>query len=321
MLTMLSIILILNFFSLLSCSAKSISSTNQANENLQIIIIGDWGIYDFMQGNEKVARGMALWAEDNDPAWILTVGDNFYPKGLRSPTDPQVDSKWRNMYTNESLVDLVWHITLGNHDYGDWEGEEWNEVELGKIEPRWSLPHLWYDFVETRGDFSAHFIIIDTESFTKAIERNNYTEMIPWFETVLHESTADWKFVVGHRHIFSAGDHGPVTSSLYNAFVGLMEANNVDAYICGHDHNVQHIQHESGVGMDYIVSGNGGAGIYLHSQENEDHIKEFYQHDTHFFQALYGFVTLELSRENAKFDFWNKDAELQYTYTRTKTRS
>lgn len=291
--------------------------SGNAEDLLKIIIVGDFG-ETVLQGQEKVAASMAAWAETNEPDWILSVGDNFYPKGIRSTTDPQIDFKWRNMYSNDSLADLNWQIILGNHDFGDWDGVEWNQIELGKIEPRWIIPHLWYDFTVTRSNFSAHFIIIDTESFTKSIESNNYTDMLPWFDRVLHESTADWKFVVGHRHIFSAGDHGPVTSSLYNVFVPKMEQYNVDAYICGHDHNLQHMQQESKTGLDYILSGSGGAGLYLYKQANADHIKTYYGIDSMFFKSVYGFTTLTLSSQSAVFDFYNKDDEVLYTYTRNK---
>ena len=53
-----------------------------------------------------------------------------------------------------------------------------------------------------------------------------------------------------------------------------MEKHSVDAYLCGHDHNLQHMRNSSGLGMDYILSGAGGAGLYRYDQDNVDFILE-----------------------------------------------
>jgi len=287
------------------------------DDDLSIIILGDWGQAG-LQGQERVADAMAEWAAVNNPDWILSVGDQFYPKGLRSTTDRQIDIRWRQMYSHDSLAHLNWYISLGNHDYGDWEGEEVNTVELAKVEPRWIIPHHWYDFVEYLDGYSVHFIVIDTEAYHWVIERNNYTDMMAWFNRVLSQSTADWKFIIGHRHIFSVCDHGPVTASLYNYFVPIMEHFNVDAYICGHDHNLQHIRPIEGAGMDYILSRGGGAAVYRCRDENEEYLAEYYKVKAFYRVARYGFVTMKLNRYSATFDYHSPEGELLYTYTRNK---
>jgi len=85
------------------------------------------------------------------------------------------------------------------------------QLELSKHERRWYQPHLWYDYLENVGNHSVHFVVIDTEAYNDRI--NNYTLMEAWLDSTLRASTADWKIVVGHRNIFSAGIHGPVTPS------------------------------------------------------------------------------------------------------------
>ena len=55
---------------------------------------------------------MATWAEENDPDWVLSVGDNFYPSGIDSVTDRQIDRKWRDMYSAPSLADLNWYVYM-----------------------------------------------------------------------------------------------------------------------------------------------------------------------------------------------------------------
>jgi hypothetical protein len=52
-----------------------------------------------------------------------------------------------------------------------------------------------------------------------------------------------------------------------------MEKHSVDAYICGHDHNLQHTRNMTGTGMDYVLSGAGGAGLYRYDPANDDYIR------------------------------------------------
>ena len=289
------------------------TATAQSNE-LKVITIGDWGEI-LLQAQDRVAAAMATWAEANNPAFIITTGDNIYPKGLRSPDDPQMIRKWYDVYRNESLVILDWYVSLGNHDYGDLDGVEWNEVGFGELEPRWILPHLWHDRLVNVGDHSVLFLIIDTEAFRNQI--NNYTDMLVWMNQKLRDTTADWKFVIGHRTAYSAGDHGPVTLEILDVLLPIMERHNVDAYICGHDHNLQHIRSVAGTGMDFVVNGAGGALLYLYSAANEQTLLNVYQMETVFFLMTYGFVTMKTSLSQVVFDYFDDDGSLVYTFTRS----
>ena len=48
-----------------------------------------------------------------------------------------------------------------------------------------------------------------------------------------------------------------------------MEENGADMYMCGHDHNMQHIRASDFESFDYIVNGGGGRGLYEYSKLNE----------------------------------------------------
>ena len=65
---------------------------------------------------------MASWAEVHKPQFIVSTGDNFYPSGVRSTDDPQWNNKWVEVYNNDSIKDLPWYISVGNHDYGNGRG-------------------------------------------------------------------------------------------------------------------------------------------------------------------------------------------------------
>ena len=88
-------------------------------DELRVIVLGDWGEL-LLNGQNRVAAAMANWSDTNEPAWIVSTGDNFYPNGIRAWDDPGVNLKWRNVYhIHESLVNLTWMISVGNHDYGN----------------------------------------------------------------------------------------------------------------------------------------------------------------------------------------------------------
>lgn len=59
-------------------------------------------------------------------------------------------------------------------------------------------------------------------------------------DLALQQSNAKWKIVVGHHTIRSAGVHGN-TDELVKQLLPILEANNIDLYINGHDHCLQHI--------------------------------------------------------------------------------
>jgi tartrate-resistant acid phosphatase type 5 len=69
-----------------------------------------------------IAKAMATYAASRPaypPKFIITVGDNFYTKGVSSSTDPYWDYLYTNMYLSyESLANIPWYPVLGNHDWG-----------------------------------------------------------------------------------------------------------------------------------------------------------------------------------------------------------
>ena len=97
-----------------------------------------------------------------------------------------------------------------------------------------------------------------------------------------------------------------------------MERNGVTSYICGHDHNLQHIRSIAGSGLDYIISAAGGASLYRYIPANKDYIRNQYQMETLFFKMTNGFVTMAITKEQIVYDYFDQDAVLVYSFTRTK---
>lgn len=80
-------------------------------------------------------------------------------------------------------------------------------------------------------------------------------EQLRWLRTVLSESAADWKLVIGHFGVRSCAvhEHGD-TPSLIEHLQPILEEYGVDVYFSGHDHILQHIEL---AGVHYIGSGAG----------------------------------------------------------------
>ena len=61
---------------------------------------------------KRVAEAMGQWCQsgfyDSRCDFILSVGDNFYSRGVDSVYDEQFDESWRKIYTHRSIANLPW---------------------------------------------------------------------------------------------------------------------------------------------------------------------------------------------------------------------
>lgn len=76
--------------------------------------------------------------------------------------------------------------------------------------------------------------------------------------------------VAGHFPVWSISSHGP-TKCLVENLRPLLHKYNVSAYLCGHDHNLQHlVDTYMGTPVNYILS--GAANFNDNSTENEQNV-------------------------------------------------
>src|SRR5580700_8912217 len=88
---------------------------NPENAQFSFLIFGDWGRGgEFHQRDVAIQMGVAAAARHC--RFIVSVGDNFYEKGVQTATDPQWKSSFEAVYTAPSLG-VPWYVILGNHDY------------------------------------------------------------------------------------------------------------------------------------------------------------------------------------------------------------
>jgi len=229
---------------------------------LNFFVISDWG-WSGEKDQQVVANGMAAQADDINPQFIVSCGDNFQIAGVTSTTDPLWKSNFENVYTQKSLQ-VDWFPVLGNHDY---KGNTQAQIDYSNISPRWKLEDHYYTFVRKINDsISARFIFMDTpplveQYHTKGgypdVAAQDTAKQIQWLKDVLANSKEQWKVVFGHHPVYSASKTHGDTPEMIQRVKPLLEKYHAQFYFCGHDHDFQHLR-EKGKDVDYVVTGTGG---------------------------------------------------------------
>ncbi|GJN04653.1 hypothetical protein PR202_ga22218 [Eleusine coracana subsp. coracana] len=170
----------------------------------------------------------------------------------------------------------------------------------------------------------ADFIFVDTTPFVlkywnepknnkydwrEVAPRESYiANLLKDVDSALKQSTATWKIVVGHHAIRSVSEHGD-TEELIEQLLPILKANEVDLYINGHDHCLEHISSRDSP-LQYLTSGGGSKawrGIFT---PNSDKLEFFYDGQ--------GFMSLQLSKADLHLAFYNVDGKVLHRWGHIK---
>lgn len=257
-------------------------------------VLGDTGTGD--RGQFEVVDAMSLALASGGPIdGILLLGDNFYPDGVRTPTERQWDDKIVEPYAR---FGVPIHACLGNHDYG---GRIEAQIERSTIDERWHMPQRHYSFETPIGPLrSIQFIALDTEPMRDRDEPDN--EQLAWLDAELARSKAHWKIVFGHHPAYSGGEKGD-SGRMLDRLVPILDRHDVDIYFAAHHHTLQFFGPLEGV--RYVVSGAGSGSD--EPDEVEWHEKASYA------ATGGGFVALRLTDQEAVIEFVRTDGKKQYS--------
>ncbi len=251
------------------------------------------------KGQKKVAEAMqANVAEGLD--FIILLGDNFYPDGVKTADDPL----WRPYIAEPyEVFGRPIYPSLGNHDHnGNWQAQ----VDHSKLDSLWRMPAAYYTMTQALGDGQeALFVAIDSDSIGNKAAGGDTQRA--WLEQVLKASTARWKIVYGHHPLYSTGEHGD-RDSIRGRLEKIFVDNEVDLYFCGHDHSLQFIGDRSGV--RYVVSGGGGG------EDNATNVD--WRDDIQYAATRGGFVAARLSKDECVLEYIRPDGKVQYATSWTK---
>lgn len=252
--------------------------------------MGDTGKGNTGQNDVGAALGTYCAAHGCD--FVALLGDNFYPSGAASVTDPIWQSAFEQPY---STVNAPFYAVLGNHDYGnDGTGNDFPrgdiQVQYTNSSAKWRMPAKHYRFTQGHVEFFG----LDTN---RTLWGSNgpgdgqvRSDMMSW----LSSSTATWKIAMGHHPYKSNGPHGNagkydercidiagqmVCASLptfadgrhVKSFMENIVCGRADVYLSGHDHSAQWLTPTCN-GTELIVSG-AGASTTENSQRNPSYFQ------------------------------------------------
>jgi predicted MPP superfamily phosphohydrolase len=283
-------------------------------KSLNFLLMGDFGRYgQFFQ--KEVAKQMGRAATTLSSDFVISVGDNFYPNGVQSTQDYSWIASFENVYTDYSLQN-DWYVVLGNHDY---RGNIQAEIDYSKLSRRWNMPSTYYSKkVPLEDGNKALIVYMDTSPFIDGyykkdnlmydnIVAQDTTAQRKWIEKELAttDATIKWKIVVGHHPLYSGGKrkNSADTKSFEKKFADLFDQYKVDAYFCGHEHDLQIIKPKGRYTTQFL---SGAACEIRPSGEREG---------TLFASATPGFMTFSLSKNNLLSQVVDANGAIIYSTT------
>jgi len=172
---------------------------------------------------------------------------------------------------------------------------------------RWTMPAKWY-----RKDLGGVLTILCLDSnlpsvsgakgIRPSLTKDEENTQMEWFQAELKKPRAPFTLVIAHHPVYSNGSHGD-TKSLVAQWDGLLQEHKVHAYLCGHDHDLQHLELE-GKFTSHVLSGGGGARVRNIGDK----------HKVPFGLAVYGFTHLQVTAETMRFTHLNAQGEPLHTF-------
>lgn len=208
---------------------------------LRLAVTGDTG-----KGADTVARGIARVHSQKPLDAVVLTGDNFYPCGVTSESDP----RW-SLVTALTRVGPPVFPVLGNHDSCG-KADPAAQIRATGTIPNWRFPSRQYALRTPLADFA----FLDTTPYARGRSRDADAFLRATFAT----SKARWRVVVGHHPVISSGWHGYFPRDEVRRMRELIPAlreTKADLYICGHDHHLELLRGR----MTHLVSGAGSAPI------------------------------------------------------------
>ena len=275
---------------------------------VRFAVIGDWGWWG-QADQVKVATALEKVAENCPYDFIVSTGDNFYDAGVDSLGDVLWNMSYEYVYTTSHLQ-CPWYVVLGNHDY---RGAPSCEIAYSAISNRWKLPSKYYkQQFSLGGNESVEMFFMDSNPYQKDLlaAGSTYPELNAldtvyqngWIENGLRNSSANWKLVIGHHPLYTCGMR-KTQPQYMRKFEGLFNETHVDAYFCGHEHDLQ--VHKPTGCVTYFVSGGGG---------NKRPIQAPFDF-THFAQSSLGFMVVEITNSIMTVTSYNENGQVLHVET------
>ena len=267
---------------------------------VDLLAMGDWGTRATTQ--RSVAAAMAQYVKTSKRTFdgMLLLGDNTYLK-----PGQLTDEMWQAMFEktyHADALDFPFYAALGNHDYS---AESVNfQLDYARENPtgRWKLPSKWY-----RVDLPVEKPIVTLlvlDSCKQFMKPEEWQEELAWIDAELAKPRARWTVCTAHHPLFSNGDHGD-NGVLQKEWGPLFRKHNVDFFVAGHDHDLQHLQ-LPGWQTSFVLAGGGGARVRPMRVDKRGP----------FSRSLYGFADFHLTDSLAKVRLVSGEGNIVHEFTR-----
>ena len=225
------------------------------NGPIKFAVIADyWDLGDESRAVAEIVKGQ-------DPDFIVTAGDNNYPKGARETIDDSIGTHYsqyiypyHGKHKKPELKLNRFFPCLGNHD--------WDSENVTPYMEYFSFLNglTYYDFVKG----PVHFFILSSDQREPDGITQDSKQLL-WLKNELAKATAIWKIVVFHHPPYSSEIIVPPIekNNCYTKnrerriFVPLGEWG-ADIVLNGHIHVYERFNID---GVPYIINGLGGGKI------------------------------------------------------------
>jgi hypothetical protein len=276
---------------------------------VNFLAMADWGQNTPHQ--RKVAEAMASYAKKmGNIQCALLGGDNFY-LGLSGVDDPVWKNVFEDMYDAKRL-NFPFFAALGNHDYQGNKAQI--ELDYARVHPksRWKMPARWYriDLSEEKAEGKTVAMILMLDSNKQVSSAEDWAAQLKWMDEQLASAPAGaWKICCAHHTLFSNGAHGD-NGVLQVEWGALFKKHNVDMYICGHDHDLQHLE-MPGWTQSFVLVGGGGGGVRPMRIDRRGP----------FSKSTYGFAHFQITPEKTTVRFLGEDGRVLHAFERNRAGS
>ena len=268
--------------------------------SLAVYCFGDAGSYS------ADLKYMISRLNNNINKIFVLAGDNFYPVGLNTNNEVEHWDKYHNVFKN---VNKPIYAILGNHDY---YGNTMSQIYSNN----WSMPYYYY--YRKNGDIGMWFLdtqILDPggSKNSSCIElqdivynthgENSLKIQIQWLQQSLEEHKTDkYKIVFGHYPLISSGAYTN-NELLIKILMPLFITHNVNAYVSGHDHNIQHKTIKYGHYIfNQIISGCSDSSIKYSIQRSP----------AEFFGTIPGGIKIAIIDSELNLTIFDKEGKILY---------
>ena len=267
---------------------------------MSFICLGDFGTGEI--GQYCVSKLMQNIIKNNNSKFILGLGDNFYPDGIKRINDKKFRYNFELPYSNLPK-NIKFYNCLGNHDY---RGIVEHQINYSNKNPQWVLKDNYYKFSNTINNVKVDFFAIDTNFYLLEGFEIDGIEQEEWIIKEIKKSNAQWIILFGHHPFKSSGFHGNATDKLKQFYDNIVSLNKVDLILSGHDHDIQHINNKNY--PHCFVSGTGGKTRYMPGVIR----KYLLNNELQYYSEKLGCLNIEVYKTHLNVNIYTTDYNLEH---------